>query len=153
MLTKTDLAYTAGIIDGEGSIRIQKHRRVDYYQGHHYCMVVAVCMCDMAVPTWLHLKFGGSLNSYKGRKQGYKREYHWTITTKNAKKFLELILPYLKQKQGQARVAIEFQEMKSAQRGQYHKYNHKPIALLEAEAILAKKVRKLNRGEVDITLS
>ena len=40
----TDLAYAAGIIDGEGSIQIQRHRRSDYYVGYHYAMNVQVQM-------------------------------------------------------------------------------------------------------------
>lgn len=46
----TDLAYAAGIIDGEGCISLGRH--AGYYQAH-----VTVEMSDRPVIEWLHATF------------------------------------------------------------------------------------------------
>ena len=138
-----DLAYTAGIIDGDGYIAITKYPDKKCKVGYHYALKVVVGMGNPTVPMWLHLNFGGSLNTYKGSRKQYKDRHIWQITTKQASEFLEMILPYLKEKSGQAKIAIEFQQSKTRS---YSKYSHKPIALIEAEATLSQEVSKLNRG-------
>lgn len=140
-----DLAYAAGIIDGEGYIQIQKHKRSDYSAGYHYYMAVAVSMVDALVPMWLQDTFGGTLHCYERKEPNAQPFYRWSTGTKNAQWFLELILPYLKTKRAQAEIAIEFQKMKTQNREvSYHRYNLKPTALLEAESILAEKCKGLN---------
>ena len=149
-----DLAYAAGIIDGEGSIQIRKHRRSEYYVGYHYCMDVQVSMIDPEVPLWLKRTFGGSLQFYpaKGKRQ---EVYHWAITTNKAATFLSLILPFLKIKGAQAEIALEFQNLKRKVGHSYCRSRHKPLVLLQAEAILAEKIRSFHRKgrEVSVTLS
>lgn len=144
-MEERDLAYAAGIIDGEGYIQIQKHKRSDYSAGYCYYMAVAVSMVDPIVPMWLHETFGGSLLYYTRKEANAQPYYRWSTGTKQALSFLEGILPYLKTKRQQVEIAIEFQKLKGATgRGDYHRYKHKPTALLEAEAILAEKCRALN---------
>ncbi|MBA7574810.1 hypothetical protein ES708_16625 [subsurface metagenome] len=144
-MNEIDLAYAAGIVDGEGYIQIQRHKRSDYSAGYHYYMAVAVVMVDPLVPIWLEQTFGGSLYNYERKEPNAQPYYRWTTGTKKAQWFLELILPYLKTKRAQAEIAIEFQKMKTENRKvSYHRYNLKPIALLEAESILAEKCRALN---------
>lgn len=140
-----DLAYAAGIIDGEGYIAITKFRDKTCRAGYHYALKVQVGMSNPTIPMWLHLNFGGSLNTFKPYKQGWKPRHIWQTTTAQAGRFLELILPYLKEKIGQAQIAVEFQKAKSEQLNKYNQYTHKPVAVIEAEAILAKKVSELNR--------
>lgn len=150
MPTDTELAYAAGIIDGEGYVQIQRHKRSDYSAGYHYYMAIAVAMVDPIVPIWLEQTFGGSLHHYERKEPNAQPYYRWSTGTKKAQWFLELILPYLKTKKAQAEVAIEFQKLKSENRGKNHKYYLKPVALLEAEAILAEKCRALNtKGQRD----
>jgi hypothetical protein len=51
-MKETELAYIAGIIDGEGSVKIYKsHSRT-------YDVSVEVSMINELIPTWLHAAFG-----------------------------------------------------------------------------------------------
>ena len=145
MPDQTDLAYAAGIIDGEGSIVVGRHPSKSCRRGFSFDLSVQVLMTDWEVPSWLHLNFGGCFFEQPPRK-GMKRRrlYGWRLYSINAQHFLELALPYLKIKRLQAELATEFQKLK-AKRGEYHRYSPKPAALLEAEDILAEQVRELNQ--------
>ena len=136
-----NLAYAAGIIDGEGHITIQKYNNPACRVGFHYGLCITVGMGDPTVPKWLHKTFGGSFGIYPPGKRGKKNRHIWRLTTRKADMFLKLILPYLKEKVEQARIAIKFQAGKQAN---YCKTNPRPIALIEADAILAQRIRDLH---------
>ena len=140
--SKLDLAYAAGIVDGEGCIGIYKQKNTELQFGYTYGLTVTVGMCSAAIPMWLYKTFGGNLNTHEGRKDHYKRVYNWQVAAREGKLFLELILPYLKEKTGQAKVAIEFQEIREGA-SQPNQYRHKTAAVLEAEGILAAKLKLL----------
>ncbi len=137
-----DLAYAAGIMDGEGCVGIYKKRETRVRLGYTYGLAVEITMCSSTIPMWLHKNFGGSLNDYAGRKENHKRIFVWQVVAQQAKSFLELILPYLKEKSGQAKIAVEFQEIKGNAE-QPNQYRPKSIAVFEAEGILAAKIKAL----------
>jgi len=107
---KTLLAYVAGVIDGEGTIYIGKHRKVKgSYKGPcHWELVVAVSNTQFWLAEFLHLQFGGHID-YRMSKGNEKPSSRWTICAKEAMDFLKLILPYLQLKRPQTELAIEFQ--------------------------------------------
>lgn len=146
-MKRVDLAYTAGIIDGEGYIAIIKYRHPQCRVGFHYGVVVSVGMGNPTVPMWLHSSFGGSYGVYPPGKKGYKNRHVWKTTTRQAVQFLKLILPYLKEKVGQAEIVIEFQKGKSSK---YSGQNPRPLVLIEADAVLAKRVSELNKLPVKL---
>ena len=137
-MKRIDLAYAAGIIDGEGYIGIGVHHRP------HHRLSVTVGMTDSLVPTWLWITFGGSLNEYQRHHVGWRSIWVWRICDRQAGEFLPQILPYLKVKREHAKLAIQFQKLKAPQ-GKYGKYRPKPTVVIEAGAILDKELRKLNR--------
>ena len=113
-----DLAYTAGIVDGEGCILVS--HQPTRYKGHnperigvvyrsYYCRV-AVSMTDSVVVPWLYKNFGGSLCrdkiAYRGSNALF--ENRWIVATGDAEPFLRAIYPYLKLKQRQAKIALRF---------------------------------------------
>lgn len=110
-MTDIEKAYIAGIIDGEGTICIQKqYRKAKRYGGRHaYTLHVAVEMGCKEVPEYLIQKVGfGSLQSRI--RPGYKREmFTWRVTGRNAIKFLEQIRCYLILKNREADIAMAFQ--------------------------------------------
>lgn len=140
-MNDTDLAYAAGIIDGEGTILITHYKERPNRQAG-YRVVVEVGMCDSAVPMWLYAKFGGRLKDYERPNIKHRRVYRWNNADSKAVEFLRLILPYLKTKKAQAEIAIEYQEIKLLNRTKYT--YRKPLVFLQVEAILAEKVHKLN---------
>ncbi len=93
-----DLAYIAGIIDGEGCICIVKPKH------NNYSLQICVKMLDPEAVFLINSFFPG--NVYYG-KQG---DYQWSITSQKAYKFLLVITPYLRIKHAQSYIGIKFYE-------------------------------------------
>lgn len=110
-MKKTDLAYTAGIMDGEGCIHIRRQWDKRYKGCYKYTMMVYLTSTDEWLPRWLQLAWGGSVSLNDRRKENpkWKPAYQWSIASKKALEFLLAILPYLILKKPQAEIAIAFQ--------------------------------------------
>ena len=143
MLSSEDLAYTAGIIDGEGYIGII---RVNRYLSNYprYELRVNVTMCNPLIPKWLHTNFGGSYYEFQPPSLKRKKLYEWRLATWRAGNFLKLILPHLRMKQEEAEIGIEFQ---SHRKEKYVRCKPKPVAVREAEAILHKRLKELHERQ------
>lgn len=109
-MKKTDLAYTAGIMDGEGSIGIARHKSKSCKRGYTLELCVQITSSDEWLCTWLKFGFGGSL-SHSINNAGNPM-WHWILGARKASDFLKLILPYLKLKHPEAELAIKFQSAK-----------------------------------------
>jgi hypothetical protein len=102
--SKTELAYAAGIIDGEGCIGFNK--RTD-----HVVLRVSVGNTDPRLMDWLKTTFGGCVWS---EKQSYapnaKPRFGWELSAKKAEEFLRLLLPYLILKRERAELALAYRQ-------------------------------------------
>ncbi len=89
-MVDTELAYAAGLFDGEGSISLvrQKNNRSPSPQ-------VAVASNDYEVLGWFQKRFGGSIVTKQPRKPTHSVSYDWRLTDRRALTFLALIRPYL----------------------------------------------------------
>lgn len=103
MLSSEQLAYIAGIVDGEGCIGLTRMKQT------RIVMRVSVAMTDKIIPEWLDAEFGGTL-SVRNTRPGWKTRYDWNIYSQKALVFLKQVLPFLVIKKGQAELAITFQE-------------------------------------------
>jgi len=108
--TVAQLAYLAGIIDGEGSIYIgnfscNPKTKIPYYQTN-----IQVTNTDKPLIDWLHEVFGG-LVSKRTIKQhaenSRKQAYMWTASGERVTHLCELILPYLIVKTKQCEIMIK----------------------------------------------
>ena len=106
-----DLAYLAGIIDGEGCIGIYPNKNKTVNLGVTHRMSIQVGMCDIEAVQFIHQIFGGSMQSYKGSTSNRRVRHHWLIASRQAQTLLREVLPYLKTKSKQAELAIEFQDL------------------------------------------
>jgi len=105
-----NLAYAAGIVDGEGCILVSDHPT--RYKGktperlgtvyRTYSCRVAVATVDSVIAPWMHRHFGGSLCARK------RQVWSWTLATSDAERFLRLVYPFLKLKKAQAKIALRF---------------------------------------------
>ncbi len=100
-VSKAFLAYTAGIIDGEGHIGIGRTK-------NYFCLRVEVANTSSRLIDFLHLTFGG--NVWTGKRPNRKVYYRWMISTRAADEFLRSISPYLLIKRNQADLALAFRE-------------------------------------------
>src|SRR5262249_44588612 len=110
----TDLAYTAGIIDGEGSIDIapDKGGRRQPRRLPVFVLRVHVASTDRVLLEYLTSIFHcGTIRRYE-KKPPRKPTYTWSLRGNSALSLLRQVLPYLIIKARQARIAIKFQESK-----------------------------------------
>lgn len=103
----TDLAYLAGIIDGEGSISASKSRPCT----ENFRIFLAVAMCDVGPINLLAQVFGGDVKIDKRQTKTGKFVFRWTVYCRNAATVLELLLPYLIVKRDRAMNAIALQKL------------------------------------------
>ena len=109
MVTETDKAYLAGIIDGEGYIGIGMNKGTDNRQPQ-YVLRISIAQSNQPFLVCLRDKWGGlgSICVNRSPRQA-KVGYRWHISANQAASILEDILPYLVIKKPQAELALEFQ--------------------------------------------
>lgn len=106
---QTVLAYLAGIIDGEGCIRIAK------LSGKHYSPYAPCVNCGMTNPAaieLLHATFGGSIRwawpSGKNASPCKPLRYWYLNGTESVARALRLLYPHLRVKKAQATLLLDF---------------------------------------------
>jgi len=105
MERKLKLAYCAGFFDGEGSISLLKRERMYKEMTTTYFLRASVGQKDGATLDWMKDKFGG--NVFFVKRDG---SFLWVVTDKSAYDFVKELQPFLKYKNPQALLAIEFYE-------------------------------------------
>mgnify|MGYP001241439435 CR=1 FL=1 len=112
-MTEVELAYVAGLFDGEGCVNIWKHNDRGVMR---HRLRATLANTHKPFGEWLKREFGGSVTVYKS--QQHKTLYTWSVYGKACARFLGQIIPYLRLKQDQAVVAIEFQKRMIIPHGQ-----------------------------------
>lgn len=103
-MNEIGLAYIAGFFDGDGCVTIIRHKNKLSSGGYAYYLKV-----EIAQKIMLYL-FEELLETYGGKIRQTKQPAHfWGILGDKAVTFLQDILPYLRIKQREAKVGIEFQ--------------------------------------------
>ena len=102
MANATEIAYIAGLFDGEGCV-------ATYFHTGRYAQVIPkVAMTDPRPLTAIAHMFGGTVRRIKdNRKPHYKPQFEWAVYGKKAKAFFEAIRPYAIVKRDQIELAIE----------------------------------------------
>ena len=135
-----NLAYVAGIMDGEGSIGFAKTRG-------YATPRVLVTNTNISLLQDLAGCFGGNINPLSKRKQGWKKAYSWRITSARAVNFIEKIYPYLRIKDRQAQVVFAWDAIRpgSGRQNAANKAEHD-----DAVALILEQISWLNkRGQND----
>jgi hypothetical protein len=90
MVDSEELAYAAGLFDGESSISLVRHR-----ENRTHSPQVWIASTDCEVFSWFQERFGGSIVTKQPRMSNHSVSYDWRLTDRRALAFLELIRPYL----------------------------------------------------------
>jgi hypothetical protein len=90
MTTEVEIAYAAGLFDGEGSITLTRNRSTRFPSPQ-----VAVASNDREVLEWLKARFGGSISAKQPRRPTHSVSYDWRLTDRRALEFLRQIRPHL----------------------------------------------------------
>ena len=93
-----DFAYAAGIVDGEGCIRVHVDKRCNTFNP-----VVVIEMSELATIQWFSDVFAGrKVQAPRTRQSHHRQTYRWELRGAAALEFLTAILPWLKGKKDQA---------------------------------------------------
>ncbi len=90
MVDAKELAYAAGLFDGEGSISLVRQRK-----SRTHSPQVSVASTDYEVVKWFQDRFGGSIVTKQPQKSNHSVSYDWRLADRRALEFLEIIRPYL----------------------------------------------------------
>ena len=146
-MKRTDLAYIAGLFDGEGNICIVKRQHHSGRTVPAYHLVARVGMVDEIIPRWLQMAFGGYIHRRRRPDPKHRDVYTWSVGYGAAADFLKIILPFLKLKKPQAELAIKFQSERIHTRGQTGKLGNafkteQAKVVDEAEYILMRSLKR-----------
>lgn len=103
-ISEVDLAYIAGFFDDEGYIGIVRNQGLR--------LIVSITNTKVEILYWLKELFGGSICRGQRSSNNQKPLYVWTIVSREAAVFIYQIQPYLRLKEEQAELGLEFQRTK-----------------------------------------
>ena len=96
-----DLAYLAGIIDGEGWIGVAR-------SGKHFHLRLVVGSNDRVLVDWLAAKTGRGVIRAYDRGGNRKRTYQWTCFGTVASAVLQVVFPFIVVNHLQAEIGVRF---------------------------------------------
>lgn len=118
-----NLAWSAGFLDAEGCIHIQKKGERVF----NICISASQCVPEPLEK--LKSIFGGSVSA-STRKGSEVKEFQWSISHLKAENALNKLLPYLVNKREQARVALEFRRIQVSKWQNNRKVVSRDLAIL-----------------------
>jgi len=135
-MTSTELAYIAGLIDGEGTIGFGHKKKEDIAT---YALRLRVGMSDENAIRWLQRTSGFGKITFRDLSHR-RRQNHWvwSVFSKQAADVLGEALPYLLVKKPQAELAILFQKSKG-----------QPLIRLRGAHRVAPEILELRRHYVE----
>src|SRR6266566_4252715 len=111
-------AYLAGAIDADGFITISRSTpsstRKDGRRSVYYTTKVGLSEISPVIPDWLYQTFGGWRGIHQPPNPQHKVWYVWQVTNAKVGVVLQLLLPYLRLKRGQAELVLQFVELMSS---------------------------------------
>jgi len=109
MWTIEQLCYFAGILDGEGSIAIEKMSPCNARQYHYFTPRLCIINTNNELIEWLIKNFGGSRNT-RTKVKGRRECYRWHVFGKELENILRAVVPYILIKRQLAMLVLEFRE-------------------------------------------
>jgi hypothetical protein len=92
--TREDIAYAAGLFDGEGCVNITANRRNANHPSYRVQVVVA--MTDHPVLLWLQERWGGNIYTQKRSAAHHRPGWQWHLAEAESRVFLETIRLHIK---------------------------------------------------------
>lgn len=138
--TDLTLAYLAGLIDGEGSIGIVMKRYPQPHRHPTHYPILNVANTHQPTIEWLHNLFGcGGLYSPQPKSIWHKPIWIWHAQSNDAGRILHMVFPYLRIKQAQARIALDFYE--------YHRFHLRKVTddVVRQNEAFRQAIRDLNQ--------
>lgn len=140
----TDIAWAAGIIDGEGCIYIGRQQGGTFGRVNvSHRMYVKVTMCHRPTLEALRAIFGmGSVHHQDKATERRNDSYSWWVGARQAEQLLLWVRPYLVTKAIEADIALEFMALPSGLTGGAHGNSLLPAELIERRESLYWRLRE-----------
>ena len=87
-----DLAYTAGLFDGEGTVAFTRQHSTGFR-----APFVSIASCTIAFMKFLHKRYGGNISTKRTYKKRHSKSFVWAARYDAALRFLAAILPHMKE--------------------------------------------------------
>ena len=142
LLSDTEAAYIAGIIDGEGSLSISKKENL---RGHNpsYGLHFTVTNTNKLLLDWLRQKLrAGQITKKPRSNTNWKLCYQLVFATSEIQTILEVVTPYLIVRKHQAQLVLEFLSLSWQQTGNQ---KEKPVELVIEQELIYEELRALNK--------
>jgi len=109
-------AYTAGLVDGEGSVTLTKG-----HKNEHRSPCISLTNTSQELVIFLKQQYGGTIVRQKTYKPWHKRAWVWKLNHRRALDFLELVLPYMleREKVRRARMLVNRYARVTPRNGKY----------------------------------
>ena len=152
-LTKTDKAYIAGLLDGEGSISLVKSfaKRTN---GRYVYPYIRIANTDKVMIDWLRSKLSNGYRGYHSKlHEGCKDVHHLAWASNEAIELLRMVRPYLVSKAQRADIVLRLSDenrkyLKLA--GGYFGNGHPlPDELMEKRRVAFDLLQKLNKRGIE----
>ena len=143
----TKLAYFAGIIDGEGTITLERHSPTSLkHPSPTFSASLYVSNTNMDVLKALQDTFCGSIAKHKQNSVSQKEIYRWRLYGTKAISVIGLVSPYLIIKRKQAEIVLAYQiRPKEKLTGKVRRLT---IDELNYRESVVNRIRELNRRGV-----
>ena len=102
-MTENDIAYFAGLFDGEGSVYFKQTKQVKHKRPgkpvHNVTVIrMEIAMTDKDTIKWCHDLFKCGHFGERKVKEGYKRQWRWRVAHRDALEVAIAIWPHVKTK-------------------------------------------------------
>lgn len=104
-LMRAEVAYLAGIFDGEGTVGIYENG------ARGWQFQVMITNCDIGLLWWINERISGTISEKTRSKKEWRRGFTWRVTGDRAADFLKLVQPYSVIKRDQISLALEFRKI------------------------------------------
>lgn len=110
-LSKEELSYFAGLLDGEGCFQIARQKPPNPREAVRYKAVLSVGMTAREAIVELAMTFGGKVEPQGGKgRRGRRVAYRWRLNCGDAVRVSRLLLPYLRVKRREAELVCRWSE-------------------------------------------
>lgn len=116
MPTTEEIAYSAGLFDGEGSVSLATRSAKRTEDGLPYkspALYLQLSSTDTELIKWLKdtWQMGSVFIGYRPSRPNHRTAHTWRLSRTDAETFLNAVLPYLRTKRQQALLAIEYRSL------------------------------------------
>lgn len=105
-ISTQELAYLAGIIDGEGTISISTDNKPTGYSV--FILRLTISNSNVDLINWCLDRVSFKIQEYNRGNPKWNTQYILTLQSQEAKELIKLVYPYLVVKKAQAEAALEF---------------------------------------------